>query len=177
MHFYKGQYPYIMEHDGQYHEVFCLEYTEYFKNHQSYTVESVGDYATGGGGGIKEYWDEEDTYGDPVSDITKWIYAAYKSGILTGYTPFQVQQTVWHMEGEGGFDYYTGGMDQFSFDDSGWSVFAVNIITVNEKGVKIRDNQSQLIGTAAPVPEPASLMLLGTGLLSVGAVTRRKFQK
>lgn len=53
------------------------------------------------------------------------------------------------------------------------SPFAVDIRTSNTGG----SPPTGFVGTTGPVPEPASMFLLGTGLLGIGAGIRKRFRK
>jgi hypothetical protein len=147
--------------DNQAYKSFCLESQNYFTPGLVYTVDSIGDYAEGGGAGAVNGRDK-------VSDESKWLYAAYMSDVFVGVDAQKVQNAIWYLEGEaGGTASDWKFLSTFTFDNTGWTVVAVNL------ALDGADNQSQLIGVA-PVPEAATMLFLGTGLIGIAGLGRKK---
>ena len=171
---------------------FCIEYNEHFSYGGLYDFELSDSAKNGGVAGGNP---------DPVSDATKWLYYEVVSG---GYTSMYTaatglglsndvgaifQNAIWYLEEErtaadiGGTS--SGGyrLANYAVTNQNWNtlfglgnrVYAMNL-TDAAGGL----HQDQLAYTfeehtqEIPVPEPASLAMLGTGLFFVSRKLRKK---
>ncbi len=156
---------------------FCLERTEYinvssFGTSPTYKIDSVQDVVVGGGA-----TNINGNY--TLTNQTQWVYYTYTFtnafGTHTDDLANIIQEIIWKGEGEittlsaAAQNFYNSSVSGKVTDEYNPYVTAINILYPNGTSA-----QSQLIGEQAPVPEPTTMLLFGTGIAGLAGVARRR---
>lgn len=162
---------------------FCIETQEYVYTGETYAA-VLNDKAIYG----------QTSTGDPLSKGAAWLYYLFATRQLTGYdydttggdrslSAGALQNAIWFFEGEGGANnaYVNLAVTHFgalgedaSADNAGEIPVAVlNLWVQGHVGESGYQRQDQLV----LVPEPATMLFMGVGLIGMAGFIRRRFKK
>lgn len=181
---------------------FCVERNEYIDFSSEFHVDAISEVAVAGGkGGGNDLLG-----GDPLDEMTAFLYHNFYWGTLDDYnydglttTEFasrsdaatELQMAIWIIEQEWDWDGDLNYEEQVTQTDVDFiNNFYLNLawkaVNLDETWEGLGDvrvinltgsanKQDQL--TVAPVPEPATMLLFGTGLIGLAGLGRKKFFK
>ncbi len=153
---------------------FCLQDDQFIDYQTLFQVVSITDYS-------------DDPAGpDYLAPETTWIFSHFRRGLLPAFSSDEVQAAIWTLEDESTIP--LGNSAElltlaYASVANGWSNDGVRVLNLIYSD-DFTPAQAQLTYTrlqdtwdSSPVPEPGSLALLGTGLVSLKWLAKRARQQ
>ncbi|HKV99830.1 MAG TPA: PEP-CTERM sorting domain-containing protein [Vicinamibacterales bacterium] len=140
---------------------FCLQRTQHIDYSSTFHVGNITTYA------------DDSPANDPISDETAWIYSRFRAGTLGAYSADEIQAAIWYLEDEWSSNVGNSAALRIAAHNAvlgGYTNTTVGVINLfYQSGAQAQD---QLV--LRTTPEPASLVLLGSGLLAIRRGLRRR---
>jgi hypothetical protein len=141
---------------------FCLERDEYFTPGENLLIGSISHEARQGGVNTNS--------GDPISGTTAFLYTMFRQGSVQFSNGKVLQEAIWYLEQETTSRSTEAAnviaLAQTQMLASGWGLNYIGNVRVANiyRGTNYATHAQDML-TLVNVPEPATLMVMGVGLL------------